>query len=140
MKTPEAPSELFRDWQRTQTQSSVTASTARDSKWMSGSAKQESRPRGAYASCGSGMNVLARSSEARVRRIAFYLDKRLTWKSAMRQVRANGDKVAVSCRFCALRITGEFTIFPANSRPSSWLSFPCVSRDPAVKGNKRVAC
>jgi hypothetical protein len=39
MKTPEAPSELFRDWQRTQTQSSVTASTARDSKWMSGSAK-----------------------------------------------------------------------------------------------------
>jgi hypothetical protein len=30
---------MFRDWQRTQTQSSVTALRARDSKWMSGSAK-----------------------------------------------------------------------------------------------------
>jgi hypothetical protein len=38
-QTPEAPSELFRDWQRTQTQSSVTATKARDSEWMSGSAK-----------------------------------------------------------------------------------------------------
>ena len=38
-QTPEAPFELFRDWQRTQTQSSVTALGARDSKWMSGSAK-----------------------------------------------------------------------------------------------------
>ena len=28
----------FRDWQRTQTQSSVKANKARDSKWMSGSA------------------------------------------------------------------------------------------------------
>jgi len=39
--TPEALYELFRDWQRTQTQSSVTALGARDSKWMSGSAWQE---------------------------------------------------------------------------------------------------
>ena len=38
-QTPEAPFELFRDWQRTQTQSSVKASGVRDSKWMSGSAK-----------------------------------------------------------------------------------------------------
>src|ERR1700730_7590634 len=34
---PKAPTHLFRDWQRTSTQTSVTA-TARDSKWMSGSA------------------------------------------------------------------------------------------------------
>jgi transposase len=38
-QTPQAPFELFRDWQRTQTQSSVKALKAGDSKWMSGSAK-----------------------------------------------------------------------------------------------------
>jgi len=37
--TPEALSELFRDWQRTQTQSSVMALRAGDREWMSGSAK-----------------------------------------------------------------------------------------------------
>ena len=38
-QTPEALFELFQDWQRTQTQSSVTALRGRDSEWMSGSAK-----------------------------------------------------------------------------------------------------
>jgi len=38
VQTPEAPSELFRDWQRTQTQSSATAGKARGCEWMSGSA------------------------------------------------------------------------------------------------------
>jgi membrane protein insertase Oxa1/YidC/SpoIIIJ len=33
---------------------------------------------------GSGINVLARSSQARVRRSAFSLDNRLTWMSAIR--------------------------------------------------------
>ncbi len=52
-QAPEAPFELFRDWQRTQTQSSVTALGARDSKWMSGSAKRRNHCREAYvASCG----------------------------------------------------------------------------------------
>jgi hypothetical protein len=52
--TPEALFELFRDWQRTQTQSSVTAFKARDSKWMSGSAECRNRCREAYlASCES---------------------------------------------------------------------------------------
>jgi hypothetical protein len=35
---------LFRDWQRTQTQSSVTALRARDSKWMSGPAGMQGPP------------------------------------------------------------------------------------------------
>ena len=38
---------LFRDWQRTLTQSSATALAARGSKWMSGSAKsRDHQPRG----------------------------------------------------------------------------------------------
>ena len=48
VQTPEAPSELFRDWQRTQTQSSATADTARDSKWMSGSAISRNHRREAH--------------------------------------------------------------------------------------------
>ena len=38
VKTPEAPAELFRDWQRTQTQSSARLFGVLDSKWMCGSA------------------------------------------------------------------------------------------------------
>jgi hypothetical protein len=52
-QAPEAPFGLFRDWQRTQTQSSVTALRARDSKWMSGSAKARNHCREAHvANCG----------------------------------------------------------------------------------------
>ena len=43
-----ALNELFRDWQRTQTQSSVEALRARDSKWMSGSAERRNRCREAH--------------------------------------------------------------------------------------------
>jgi hypothetical protein len=42
--TSRGPDELFRDWQRTQTQSSVTALRARDSKWMSGPAGMQGPP------------------------------------------------------------------------------------------------
>jgi hypothetical protein len=41
---PQGPYGLFRDWQRTQTQSSVTALRARDSKWMSGPAGMKGPP------------------------------------------------------------------------------------------------
>ena len=47
-QTPEALYELFRDWQRTQTQSSVTAFQAQGSKWMSGSAERRNRCREAH--------------------------------------------------------------------------------------------
>ena len=40
----QGPYGLFRDWQRTQTQSSVTALRARDSKWMSGPAGMQGPP------------------------------------------------------------------------------------------------
>lgn len=46
--SPEAPSELFRDWQRTRTQSSATADTARGGKWMSSSAKSGNHRREAH--------------------------------------------------------------------------------------------
>ncbi len=39
MKTPEAPSELFRDWQRTQNSIICEGRQGRGSKWMSGPAK-----------------------------------------------------------------------------------------------------
>jgi len=40
---PEAPSQLFRDWQRISTQTSVKAN-AHDSKWMYGSAPKQEPP------------------------------------------------------------------------------------------------
>ena len=47
---------------------------ARDSEWMSGSAKAGTTPRGTRASWKSALYVFARSSEARVRRSVFSLD------------------------------------------------------------------
>ena len=47
---------------------------ARDSEWMSGSAKAGTTPRGTRASWKSALYVYARSSEARVRRSMFSLD------------------------------------------------------------------
>src|ERR1700727_801981 len=61
--TPEALYELFRDWQRTPTQSSATALVARGSQWMSGSAKSRNHPpRGTSAhddTCHHALRVLA---------------------------------------------------------------------------------
>ena len=78
-QTPEAPFELFRDWQRTQTQSSVTALQGPET--VNGCLvlrRQEPLPRGTVASCEIlKMSVLARSSVARVRRTVFSLDKDL---------------------------------------------------------------
>jgi len=75
VQTPEAPSELFRDWQRTQTQSSATAGKARGSEWMSGPAKAGTTRREAHMrTVGSGMNIPARFSKARVSGSVFSLD------------------------------------------------------------------
>src|SRR4051794_5067782 len=80
---PEAPSELFRDWQRTQTQSSATA----DDRLKAANGCPVLREAGTtavrhQASCESCFPFLARSSAARVRRRVFSLDNRLTWMSA----------------------------------------------------------
>jgi hypothetical protein len=53
---------------------------ARDSEWMSGSAKAGTTPRGTDASCRPGSRYFARP-QGRARRIASSLDKRLTWTS-----------------------------------------------------------
>jgi len=69
---------LFRDWQRTQTQSSVKAPWAQDSKWMSGSAKAgTTAERQTCELRVLKMFVFARSSVARVRRTVFSLDNDL---------------------------------------------------------------
>src|SRR5204863_5651217 len=77
-QTPEALFGLFQDWQRTQTQSSVTALRGprqrMDVRFCEGrNHRREAQMRAADAGeCGC-----ARSSEARVRRTAFPLDKDL---------------------------------------------------------------
>ena len=76
--TPEALYELFRDWQRTPTQSSATAPVARGSKWMSGSAESSNhQPRGATAhheTWHHALRVLANAPRTSL----LTLDKRLT--------------------------------------------------------------
>jgi len=72
---------LFRDWQRTHTQSSVTAAKARDSEWMSGSAKAGTTAARHTCELGIWFIRFARSFEARVGRSVFSLDFRLRRKS-----------------------------------------------------------
>src|SRR3954447_2853826 len=72
---PEAPSELFRDWQRTQTQSSATA----DDRLKAANGCPVLREAGTtaarhQASCESCFPFVALSSVARVRRRVFSLD------------------------------------------------------------------
>jgi hypothetical protein len=68
---------LFRDWQRTQTQSSVTAFGLETANGCPVLRTQEPQPRGLYAGWRLWFIRFTRSSEARVRRSAFSLDKDL---------------------------------------------------------------
>ena len=77
---------LFRDWQRTQTQSSVKVErleTANGCPVLRKAGTTAERHKCELRI--PGMIVLARSSEARLGRVAFPLDKRLTWTSATRR-------------------------------------------------------
>src|SRR5258705_10532843 len=76
---------LFRDWQANTYSIICDGRKARDSEWMSGSAKAGTTAARHIYELGSGLYVPARSSAARVRRSAFSLDFRLTWMSATRQ-------------------------------------------------------
>src|ERR1700758_5604255 len=65
--TPEAPSELFQDWQRTQPQSSATAARPETANGCPVLRKREPLPRGARASCGT-WHYPERASPKRARR------------------------------------------------------------------------
>ena len=73
--TPEALSELFQDWQRTQTQSSVTAIKARDSEWMSGSATARTNAERHTCELGVSEILRARSPERASAELCFPLTK-----------------------------------------------------------------
>src|SRR5687767_5103868 len=90
VKLQQAPFELLRDWQRTQTQSSVTAARPETANGCPVLRKAGTTPRGTHASCEFWHMRFARSSEARVRRTVFSLDKRLTWMSAMLRLASMG--------------------------------------------------
>src|ERR1700704_6688738 len=74
---------MFRDWQGTQTQSSVKATSGRRQHmdvWYC--VWQEPRREAHMRAASSALLRLKRSSVARVRRIVFALDKDLSWMSA----------------------------------------------------------
>src|SRR5712671_5558876 len=81
---------MFRDWQGTQTQSSVKATNGRRQHmdvWFC--VWQEPRREAHMRAASSALLRLTRSSVARVRRIVFSLDKDLSWKSANSSKSAN---------------------------------------------------
>jgi len=91
-QTPEVLSELFQDWQRTHTQSSVMVPRDLRQRMDVRFCEGRNHRRKAQVRAADPGRFAARSSKTRLRRSVFSLDKDLIWRSATRS--KNGGKIA----------------------------------------------